>query len=94
MPYNGESVTIDGTDPVTNWTVYQGAVYKTSVVLNSDDTNQLFVDAQMMTEARWPNGNDVFHPNWRQPRRRAPTTRSWWTATCRTSTGRERKFTF
>ena len=63
-PYNGESVTIDGTDPVVNWTVYQGAIYKTSVALNSGDTNQLFVGSQMMTEARWPNGDDLFHVNW------------------------------
>jgi len=64
VPYNGESVMIDGTDPVVNWTVYQGAIYRTSVALSSDDTNQLFVGAQMMTEARWPNGDDLFHVNW------------------------------
>jgi uncharacterized protein (TIGR03437 family) len=64
IPYNSESVTIDGTDPVTNWTVYQGAIYKASVALNSGDTNQIFVGSQMMTEARWPNGDDLFHVNW------------------------------
>jgi uncharacterized protein (TIGR03437 family) len=64
MPYNSESVTIDGTDPVVNWTVYQGAIYKTSLALSTDDTNQLFVGAQMMTEARWPNGDDLFHVSW------------------------------
>jgi uncharacterized protein (TIGR03437 family) len=64
MPYNGESVTVDGTDPVTNWNVYQGSIYTASVVLNSDDANQVFVGQQMMTEARWPNGDDLFHVNW------------------------------
>ena len=64
MPYSSESVTVDGTDPVTNWTLYQGSVYEASIALNSDDTNQLFVGAQMMTEARWPNGDDLFHVNW------------------------------
>ncbi len=64
MPYNGESVTVDGTDPVTNWTVYKRSIYVASAALNSDDTNQLFVGAQMMTEARWPNGDDPFHVNW------------------------------
>jgi hypothetical protein len=64
MPYNGESVTVDGTDPVTNWTAYQGSIYVASVALNSDDTNQLFANAEMMTEARWPNGDDLFHVNW------------------------------
>ena len=32
--------------------------------MNADDTNQVFVGQQMMTEARWPNGDDLFHPNW------------------------------
>ena len=64
MPWNSESVTVDGTDPVTNWTVYQGSIYRAGIALNSDDTNQLFVGAQMMTEARWPNGDDLFHVNW------------------------------
>ena len=64
MPYNSESVTVDGTDPVTNWTVYQGSIYQASVTLNSDDSNQLFVGARMMTEARWPNGDDLFNVNW------------------------------
>ncbi len=64
MPYNGESVTVDGTDPLTNWTVYQGPIYQASVTLKNDDTNQVFVGQQMMTEARWPNGDDLFHVNW------------------------------
>jgi hypothetical protein len=64
MPWNSESVTVDGTDPVINWTVYQGSIYRAGIALNSDDTNQLFVGAQMMTEARWPNGDDLFHVNW------------------------------
>ena len=64
MPYNGESVTVDGTDPVTNWTIYQGSIYRASITLNNDDTNQVFVGQQMMTEVRWPNGDDLFHVNW------------------------------
>jgi uncharacterized protein (TIGR03437 family) len=64
VPYNSESATVDGTDPVTSWTVYQGSIYKASIALNNDDTNQLFVGARMMTEARWPNGDDLFHVNW------------------------------
>ena len=62
--YNGEPVTVDGSDPVTGWTVYQGSIYQASVALSSDDTNQIFVGHQMMTEARWPNGNDLFNVNW------------------------------
>ena len=62
--YNGESVTVDGSDPVTGWTLYQGSIYKASVALTLGDGNQVFVGNQMMTEARWPNGNDLFHVNW------------------------------
>jgi hypothetical protein len=62
--YNGEPVTVDGSDPVTGWTLYQGSIYKTNVTLLSGDANQIFVGNQMMTEARWPNGNDLFHVNW------------------------------
>lgn len=62
--YDGESVTVDGSDPVTGWTLYQGSIYKASATLSAGDTNQLFVDNQMMTEARWPNGDDLFHVNW------------------------------
>jgi hypothetical protein len=62
--YDGEAVTLDGSDPVTGWTPYQGSIYKTSVTLSAGDTNQVFVGNQMMTEARWPNGDDLFHVNW------------------------------
>ena len=62
--YDGEQVTIDGSDPVTGWTLYKGSIYQAKVTLSSDDTNQVFVGSEMMTEARWPNGNDLFHVNW------------------------------
>jgi hypothetical protein len=62
--YNGEPVTVDGTDAVTGWTVYQGSIYKASVAMSTGDTNQVFANNQMMTEARWPNGDDLFNVNW------------------------------
>jgi len=62
--YDGETVTIDGTDAVTGWTVYQGSIYQATVTLSTGDTNQVFANGQMMTEARWPNGDDLFHVNW------------------------------
>jgi hypothetical protein len=62
--YDGESVTVDGSDPVTGWTLYQGSTYKAGAALSTGDTNQVFVGSQMMTEARWPNGDDLFHVNW------------------------------
>jgi hypothetical protein len=62
--YNFEPVIIDGSDPITGWTPYQGSIYKVSADLNADDTNQIFVGSEMMTEARWPNGNGLFFVNW------------------------------
>ena len=62
--YHFEPVTVDGSDPVTGWTLDHGSVYKAKVTLNADDTNQLFVGSEMMTEARWPNGDDLFNVNW------------------------------
>jgi Right handed beta helix region len=62
--YNGESVVVDGSDPVSGWTLYQGSIYKANVNLATDDTNQIFVGNEMMTEARWPNSNDLFNANW------------------------------
>ena len=63
--YDGEAVTVDGSDVVTGWTVYQGSIYQTTVALSTGwAANQLFANGQMMTEARWPNGNDLFHVNW------------------------------
>lgn len=62
--FDNELVTIDGADPITGWTLHQGSVYRASVTLADDDTNQVFVGGEMMTEARWPNGDDLFHRNW------------------------------
>lgn len=62
--YNFETVIVDGSDPVTGWSLYQGSIYKASVSLSADDTNQVFVGSDMMTEARWPNGDDLFQVNW------------------------------
>jgi hypothetical protein len=62
--YDGEPVTVDGSDPVTGWTLYQGSIYQASATLGTGDTNQIFLGSQMMTEARWPSGNDLFHVNW------------------------------
>ena len=62
--YDGEPVTIDGSDPVTGWTPYQGSIYKAPAHMSSGDTHQVFVGSQMMTEARWPNGDDLFNVHW------------------------------
>ena len=67
--YNGESVTVNGADVVNGWTAYAGNVYAaplagaffTSAVNQSD---QVFVDGQMLNLARWPNTayNSVANP--------------------------------
>jgi hypothetical protein len=59
--YPGDTVTLTGTDPVTGWTVDSGSIYKAPL---AGTVNQLFVDGQMMTWARWPNdkGPDLLHP--------------------------------
>ncbi len=62
--YGSEAVTVDGTDAVTGWSPHQGSIYQATVAMSSGDTNQVFVGTSMMTEARWPNGDDLFHVNW------------------------------
>lgn len=53
VAYPGETVTLSGTEPIAGeWTVYQGSIYRTKV---DWEVEQLFVDGEMMIEARWPN---------------------------------------
>jgi hypothetical protein len=63
-PYQNQTVTVDGTNPVTGWTLYSGNIYRAQVTLSSGDTNQLFVNGQMMTEAQWPLSYNLFQPVW------------------------------
>jgi len=58
MPYNGESVTVSGADVIdpASWSVSGGNIYQAPMNLDlGDGANQLFLDGQMMIEARWPN---------------------------------------
>jgi len=51
--YNGEKVTFDGTTPLTgSWTQHDGSIYKIQL---TEPVWQLFVDDEMMMNARWPN---------------------------------------
>src|SRR5215470_5030580 len=45
--YPGETVTIDGADPITGWTKYRGSIYRANI---SWATEQVFVDGDMMTD--------------------------------------------
>jgi chitodextrinase len=58
QPYSGETVTINGTDLLTAWTLESGSTYKTTMNWNVDatwGTNQLFQDGTMIEWARWPD---------------------------------------
>ena len=51
--YPGELAVIDGTVLLNlKWSVYEGSIYKTEL---KQPITQLFVDGELMTEARWPN---------------------------------------
>jgi len=55
--YNGEKVTFDGTVPIStitsdSWSQHAGNIYKLQL---NEPTWQLFVDDEMMMNARWPN---------------------------------------
>ncbi|HZK81398.1 MAG TPA: right-handed parallel beta-helix repeat-containing protein [Humisphaera sp.] len=64
QPYNGESVTIDGANPIAGWTSVGGSLYTASMPTNlGSGNNQVFVDGLMMNEARWPNTSfNLSHP--------------------------------
>src|SRR5205814_6655925 len=63
-PYNNERVTVSGADIVSGWSKNSGSVYKARMGWDmGSGENQVFVDGQMMTEARWPNTSlDVSRP--------------------------------
>lgn len=51
--YRADEVTVDGTDILDlSWSVHSGNIYKATTTKEFD---QLFVDGEMMVEARWPN---------------------------------------
>lgn len=67
--YNNEDVTISGANPVEGWAEFQNSIFRTNVILpvsSYENTgflaNQVFVNGEMMPEARWPNvGPDLMH---------------------------------
>ena len=62
--YNGQLVTVSGADTISSWTLSSGSIYKAPMSWDMGrGLNQVFVDGQMMNEARWPNtGTDLLHP--------------------------------
>lgn len=68
--YQNEAVVIDGTEDISDlavnsWTQHSGDIYKITLG-GGDDPNvwQLFVDGEMMTNARWPNARFDNGTNW------------------------------
>ena len=54
--FANEDVTVSGTEVISGWTQHSGNIYKSS--MNWDlgtGNNQIFVNGEMMVEARWPN---------------------------------------
>jgi hypothetical protein len=57
MPYDNEEVIISGTDPLFQWAKVTESVFKTVMkwnVTESDQSNQIFVNGEMMNLVRWP----------------------------------------
>jgi Right handed beta helix region len=65
--YSNEIVTVDGADviPTNAWTLYSGAIWQATLPWTlGAGADQVFVDGQMMNEARWPNSSlDQSHPS-------------------------------
>lgn len=65
--YQAEVATVNAADVVTGWTLYSGAIYRASAVgwTLGAGKNQIFLDGNMLVEARWPNvSGNVSHPVW------------------------------
>jgi len=64
LPYNNEEVFMSGTEPLLTWEPVEGSIYRTLMKWNITEggqANQIFIDGQMIYEARWPKmtGNDL-----------------------------------
>ncbi len=54
--YPGEDAVISGLEPVTGWSVHEGSIYKAPLAWDlGPGTNQLFINGEMVDEARFPN---------------------------------------
>ena len=64
--YREERVVISGADVVTNWSPYSGHIYKAPMAWDLGmGNNQVFVDGQMMFQARFPHmgtANSLLYP--------------------------------
>ena len=64
QPYQNANVTLDGADPISGWTNTSGNIWTAPDSTDlGQGNNQIFVDGQMMNEARWPNTPLAVAPN-------------------------------
>jgi Secretion system C-terminal sorting domain len=57
VPFANEKVIVSGADPLLSWQPVKNSIYKTVMkwnVTQSDQSNQVFCDRQMMDLVRWP----------------------------------------
>ena len=65
----GDKVVISGSEPLLNWEEVGEGVYKTYMnwdVTEADQANQVFVDGEMLFNARWPNRTQNFVTAWEE----------------------------
>lgn len=61
--YGSENVVVSGADPITGWSQYGGSIYQASMSWDlGEGNNQIFVNGQMVNEARWPNTTNLSYP--------------------------------
>jgi len=62
--YNNQAVTISGADAVSGSANYSGSIYATSLSSSlGEGNNQVFVDGQVLNEARWPTPASTIKPD-------------------------------
>lgn len=61
-PYNSEQVYVSGADAITGWTNYNGNIYQAPMSWDlGTGNNEIFVNGQIVNEARWPNTQQISH---------------------------------
>lgn len=56
--YGDGEVTISATEPVLNWSIHSGSIYKATATMPLGIANMLYFDGVAMDLARWPNNTD------------------------------------
>ena len=65
--YNSENVIISAANLVSGWQLYRGSIYQALIGWDlGQGFNQVFVNGEMVEQARWPNpgSNRLTNPGW------------------------------